>query len=143
MQRRSSLLWSHLGADGRAFAQFLKIVDNYPCIGREATLDNPVASVLGAQDNIVHMNLVVVGYGIDLLLPLELNHRGLRHENGVTAYFGVGLYTTELSRPQDVLRVGKRGSHANRACLCIHLSIHKSNVTFARVLVAIRESQAQ
>jgi hypothetical protein len=106
-----------LGIDRRAFAEFLKIVDNDKGTGGKAALNHPLVAVLGAELYVVHMNRVVCGHGINLFLPLEFSDGDLRNENRIVQRFGFGFYAAELARTKDVAGIWKGGRDTNRSSL--------------------------
>ena len=58
-------------SDRFSFAQLLDVVGDHQRPAVKTALDNPVVAVLSTKSHVVHVNRVIRGYGINLLLPLE------------------------------------------------------------------------
>ena len=77
--RTSSVLRAHR----RAFTEFLKVVDDDQRAARESALNHPAVAVLRTECHIVHMDRIVRGDGVNLLLTLKLGDCRLRDQNHI------------------------------------------------------------
>ena len=132
-----------LRADRRTFAKLLEIVDNDQRSAGKTAFDNPVVAVLRTECHVIHVNRVVRGDGIDLLLALKFCDRCLRNKNRVVKNLGLGLHPAKLPGTKNVSRIRERSSDANRAGLRIQLPIDKNDVPFLRIDFAIRQRESQ
>ena len=70
----------------------------------KAALNNPAVAILRTKRHVVHMNRVVGGDGINLLLTLKFGDRYLRDQNGIVKHLSLGSDAAKLPRAKDIAR---------------------------------------
>ena len=89
-------------ADRRAFTEFLEVVDNDKSAAREPALNNPAVAILRTKLHGIHMNRIVGGDGVNLLLTLKLGHCYLWDQNGIVKRLSLGFHAAKLPRSKNV-----------------------------------------
>ena len=69
---------------------------------RKAAFDHPAIAILRAEPQCTHMNRVVGGDGINLLLALKLGHCYLWDQNGIVKRLSLGSHAAKLPRSKNV-----------------------------------------
>src|SRR2546430_367154 len=113
------------GRDRRAVSHFLHAFGHDLLVGRQAVLDHPHHADAGSDLDRPDRHLVVLAHDGDLVAPLQLGDRALRHQQRALRHPESRAHPSELPRSQDVPRVRERRRDPDRTGRRIDLAIRQ------------------
>lgn len=126
---------------GHSWAHFLHPLGDDPFAGFYSIFDYEKILIPVSKGYRSQSDFVVTANDVNHLRALLLHHSLLRDEKRILSRIAGGADASELSWPNQPLRIGKLGNNCQSACFLINRPFRNCDLSFVRKYRSVRQHQ--